>query len=151
MKKLIILIFFGFMVGTLIAQPNFQRSPQIVSPEINSDNSATFRLNAPEADRVTISGDWMASERFARASKEMTKGDDGVWSYTSEVLSSGIYHYSFSVDGLSVVDPTNTEQVYVHSNSSSFVIPGSDKAWVPVPENASGNCNTALFTLRCHQ
>ena len=37
----------------------FQMGPRIVSPEIHSDNTVTFRLLAPKATRVTISGEWM--------------------------------------------------------------------------------------------
>ena len=37
----------------------FRMGPVIVSPEILPDNRVTFRLYAPKATTVTISGDWM--------------------------------------------------------------------------------------------
>jgi hypothetical protein len=47
----------------------------ITSPEVTSDRRVTFRLRAPEAKAVTISGDFGSDA-------VMRKGDGGVWSVT---------------------------------------------------------------------
>ena len=39
--------------------------------------SFTFRLDAPDLSKVTVSDGWMVSESFSRASKDMEKGEDG--------------------------------------------------------------------------
>ncbi|MEJ2111089.1 MAG: hypothetical protein P8Z37_14500, partial [Acidobacteriota bacterium] len=57
----------------------FMRAPALVSPEIHGDNRVTFRLSAPDAKELTVSGDWM--EGFG-ASDNMVIDEDGVWSVT---------------------------------------------------------------------
>jgi hypothetical protein len=36
-----------------------QRGVQVVSPEIGADNSVIFRVYAPDAGTITLSGSWM--------------------------------------------------------------------------------------------
>lgn len=84
--------------------PGFMSAPALVSPEIHADNKVTFRLSAPKASEVTISGEWM--EGFG-ASEIMAKDDEGVWSITVGPLAPEFYGYSFNVDGVKVLDPAN--------------------------------------------
>lgn len=119
---LIILVITG-MTG--FAQQALFGGQQINSPEINPDNSVTFQLLAPNADEVKLSGDWMKPEGMAPASVAMTKGDKGVWSYTTEPLGSELYSYSFSVDGLKTTDPNNPFLIRdVASVTNIFIVGG---------------------------
>ena len=68
---------------------------------VNGDRTVTFRLRAPEARTVTVSGD------FAQTPQAMAKGDGGVWSFTSGTLRPAIYDYSFAVDEVRMNDPAN--------------------------------------------
>jgi enterochelin esterase family protein len=45
----------------------------VVSPEVHPDRTVTFRLRAPNAADVTLSGDWLASP------EKLTKDANGVW------------------------------------------------------------------------
>ena len=71
-------IFFSLLVFstsiTMQAQENlgFGQRKEIIYPEIHADNSVTFRLLAPLADSVSVTGD------FAQGSNKMTKDADGV-------------------------------------------------------------------------
>jgi enterochelin esterase family protein len=85
-------------------RPSFQWGPRIISPEIHPDNTVTFRLIAPQATRVTISGEWMTG--FG-ASEELIKNDTGLWSLTLGPLKPEFYGYTFNVDGVQVLDPAN--------------------------------------------
>lgn len=89
---------------SLQAQENLQfgERREIVSPEIHRNNSVTFRLLAPNANSVSVAGDF-ASQGLI----QMTKDASGVWSCTTEPLRSELYTYSFVVDGLSMNDPNN--------------------------------------------
>ncbi len=119
---LIILVVTGMNV---FAQQALFGGQQINSPEINPDNSVTFQLLAPNADEVKLSGDWMKPEGMVPASVAMTKGDKGVWSYTTEPLGSELYSYSFSVDGLKTTDPNNPFLIRdVASVTNIFIIGG---------------------------
>ena len=87
------------------APPAFTRAPALVSPEIHADNKVTFRLSAPKAEEVAVSGEWM--EGFG-ASEKMSKDAEGVWSITVGPLAPEFYGYSFNVDGVNVLDPSNS-------------------------------------------
>src|SRR5262245_31263247 len=83
--------------GSLWAQPG--RGPAVRSPEVALDGKVTFRLRAPNAKEVAVTG---IGQRLA-----MTKDEQGVWSATTEVLKPDFYTYMFNVDGLSITDPAN--------------------------------------------
>jgi enterochelin esterase family protein len=78
-------------------------APRVVSPEVLPDNRVTFRLRAPNANEVTVNGNWPETGRL-----RMTKDASGVWSATtpSPVLPE-IWTYTFSVDGVQMLDPGN--------------------------------------------
>jgi enterochelin esterase family protein len=76
-------------------------APAGPSYEVRADRSVTFRLRAPDATAVSVSGD------FADGPQAMTKGADGTWTTMVGPLRPALYNYSFSVNGVRVVDPTN--------------------------------------------
>src|SRR5437764_15119684 len=82
----------------LWAQPGRGPAP-VRSPEVSADGKVTFRLRAPNAKEVAVTG---IGQRLG-----MTKDDQGVWSATTDTLKPDLYTYMFSVDGLSIVDPAN--------------------------------------------
>ena len=75
--------------------------PAINSCEIRADRTVTFRLRAPEATDVKVSGD------FVPAAQALQKAEDGVWSVTLGPLNPAIYSYNFRINGVSVLDPVN--------------------------------------------
>ncbi len=79
------------------------RQGSIVSPQVNEGNSVTFRLKAPLAQSVTIKGDWEANG----GKGSMTKDGNGVWSFTTGILPSDLYLYTFMVDSVQMLDPLN--------------------------------------------
>ncbi|HZX72949.1 MAG TPA: alpha/beta hydrolase-fold protein [Cyclobacteriaceae bacterium] len=74
----------------------------IESPQVNADNTVTFRFTAPQAKEVKVSA------QFEKTPVAMTKDDKGVWSATLGPVKPDMYPYSFVVDGVSVADPKNT-------------------------------------------
>lgn len=108
MKKLIT-VFFIILNYALVAQEHleFGKPKEIISPEINADKTVTLRLQAPHAKSVQVQGDWLSSKDPNAGVVDMVKGEDGVWTYTTEKLSSELYSYTFIVDGLKINDPNN--------------------------------------------
>lgn len=102
------------------AQQNLWQKDNAVSPVVNSDNSVTLRLYAPEAVSVKAEGDF-ASEPMA-----MTLREDGIWELTTTPLASELYTYRFTVDGMrDVHDPANSYVMRdVGSQMNYFIIPG---------------------------
>ena len=72
------------------------------SPEILADNQVTFRISAPKATEVLLNGDW-PDGRDVR----MSKNDEGIWSVTVGPLDPEFWGYTFSVDGVRLLDPGN--------------------------------------------
>jgi enterochelin esterase-like enzyme len=68
--------------------------------QIQSDRTVTFRLRAPEATAVQVTGD------FGPATP-MTKGQDGSWIAMVGPLRPAIYNYAFTVNGVRTLDPAN--------------------------------------------
>jgi enterochelin esterase family protein len=82
----------------LLAQP---RPPALRSPEVHPDRTVTFRLAAPKATEVRLTGD------LVKAPVALAKDEKGVWSATVGPLQPDLYGYRFSVDGITVTDPSN--------------------------------------------
>jgi enterochelin esterase-like enzyme/L-ascorbate metabolism protein UlaG (beta-lactamase superfamily) len=113
-----------------------QASPgaSIVSPEVLSDRRVTFRIYAPQATRVTVTGEW------GQGASDLTKDEQGIWSVTLGPFESNVHRYSFSVDGVQMLDPRNMATSESNSNIRSLVdIPGPDADFMaikPVPHGA---------------
>lgn len=101
-RKIVVLVLLLLNFG-LHAQENisFGKKKEIISPEINADNTVTFRMDAKEAKAVSIQGD------CSPQGGNFTKGTDGIWSFTTPKLAPELYSYSFMVDGIKTQDPNN--------------------------------------------
>jgi enterochelin esterase family protein len=105
----------------------------VVSPQINADNSVTFRLRAPKAVKVQVTGDFLPTQKHTFDNgmsydfpgvADLTE-NKGVWEYTSAPLKSELYSYSFIVDGLTIRDPSNIFLSRdVVSTTNIFIIKG---------------------------
>lgn len=125
MKHLLTTLFLGLIALSLSAQQDLFSVNPIVSPQINADHTVTFQVQAPEAESVSVSGSLDADNGFAPITYEMQKGNDGIWSYTTPVLPSEFYRYTFTIDGVRTVDPGNAFAIRdVASISSVFLIEG---------------------------
>ena len=148
MKKSILISAVLAMIGTpVFAQQSFDFSRRnIISPEISSSNTVTFKLLAPNAKEVKVSGDWIPSEGWIPGSKSLTKDENGIWSYTTEPLASELYSYSFNVDGLKVLDPNN---VYANRDIANimniFIIGGGQADLYKVSNVPHGSVTRAWY------
>lgn len=132
MKKYIVL---SFMAAALCshAQQALWGGSEIVSPEIHPDNTVTFRLSAPKAVKVQVTGDFLPAEKVqtpfgefdAPGSADLVE-KNGVWEYTTPApLAPELYSYTMIVDGLKINDPSNVYRIRdVKSVSDVFIIPG---------------------------
>ena len=109
------------------------QGPQVTSPEVLADHRVTFRLLAPKAETVGLrAGDipqLMGGGRGAPPAPgaSFTKGENGVWEATVGPIDPGAYRYTFTVNGVAVMDPRNPATSESNTNSWSLVvIPGSD-------------------------
>jgi enterochelin esterase family protein len=114
-----------FMACPLVAQQALYGGSAFESPEIHEDRTVTFRIHAPKAAEVSLTGDWMPAEGFIPGSVAMEKGESGIWSHTTDVLEPELYGYAFLVDGVRTNDPNN---VFVSrdiaTNTNILLVPG---------------------------
>lgn len=103
-------------------------APRYTSPEVNPDGTVTFRIYAPEAKVVMVTGE--------PGTHELVKDEEGLWSYTTEApLMSELYFYRFSVDGTSITDPRNCYTIRDGGTVYSyFVVPGG-RGDLYIPQN----------------
>jgi enterochelin esterase family protein len=125
-KTIIALCLTALSAIAAFAQPAQQRPqpPQVTSPEVSADRRITFRILAPQADKVRLSAGDIPG---MGPGKDMTKGENGVWEITIGPIDAGAYRYNFNVNGVSVIDPRNPSISESNNNVWSLVyVPGSD-------------------------
>ena len=116
----IMIVFLSALVSAQQTKPTTPAEtppPPLVSPEVHSDNSVTFRFRAINAKAVKL-------YRGGSEPVAMQKDDAGVWSVTTPPLVPDYYGYSFIVDGERMLDPYN------HLLVPNFLTP-ANAAYVP--------------------
>jgi len=107
------------------------QGPAVISPDVKPDRHVTFRILAPQAENVRVSGGDMPGI----GQGAMTKGENGVWELTVGPLPPGAYRYTFNVNGVTVIDPRSPQTSESNANVwSVFSVPGDpmmDTAKVP--------------------
>ena len=136
MKKIFAMAALCLMGMAAYAQQNLSwgQGPQVASPDIHADNTVTFNLIAPEAQKVQLTGDMLAPKKveFNGNTYEMpgvvdlVKDDKGVWSFTTEPLKPELYTYNMIVDGVKIIDPLNVYNIRDISNLFSVLLVGGD-------------------------
>jgi enterochelin esterase family protein len=137
MKKLMLMAALCLMGMAAQAQQNLSwgQGPQVASPDVHADNSVTFNLIAPEAQKVQITGDMLPTKKVEFAGNtydtpgvvDLVKNDKGVWSYTTEPLKPELYTYNMIVDGVKIIDPLNVYNIRDINNLFSVLLIGGDQ------------------------
>ncbi|MCF0212956.1 MAG: esterase, partial [Muribaculaceae bacterium] len=127
MKKIFFLLaMLALTMAGSAQQALFSGQGQVKSPEINPDGTVTFRLAAPKAVSVKVTGDFLPKDKidtpfgkFEVDGKADMKEENGVWTFTTpNALEPELYSYKFVVDGMDYLDPAN---VYRTRDIVSFV------------------------------
>src|SRR5689334_23993216 len=115
LRRVPLFVFLGSMLGFLIlsgcasqqaldsggGKSKTNAQPRVVSPEIGTNGLVTFRLKAPKARSVVLTGEFM------KGTNDFTKGKAGLWSTTIGPIKPEIYSYNFIIDGVRTIDPNN--------------------------------------------
>ena len=137
--KILILAVICLMGVTAHAQQNLNwgQGEQVASPVVNADNTVTFNMIAPQAQKVQITGDFLPTQKMkiegygeydAPGVADLVKDEKGVWSFTSEPLKPELYMYNLIVDGVKVTDPLNVYSIRDINNLFNIFIIGGDRA-----------------------
>ena len=95
-------------------KPASTNAPGSEYPRVNPEGRARFRVNAPNAESVVVS----------LRKTALTRGEDGVWTGTTEPLDPGFHYYQIIVNGLAVADP----------GSDSFFGSSDHRSGIEIPE-----------------
>lgn len=137
MKKISSLVVILLLCTFSYAQQALWGGASVISPEIHENNTVTFRLKAPKAVKVQVTGDFLPIQKIKTQSGEfegpdvvdLKEGKDGVWEYTTpNPLSPELYSYSFIVDGLKVMDPGNVYMIRDVATVTNVFIIGGERA-----------------------
>ena len=80
----------------------------VISPEVNDDHTITFRVKAPDANKVLLTGGPILLALKQKDPVPFAKGEDGNWTLTVGPVKPDMYVYKLIVDGVTIVDPNNT-------------------------------------------
>ena len=137
MKRISILLVMSLISAMAFAQQALWGGAPVVSPEIHEDNTVTFRLKAPKAVTVQVTGDFLPSRQIETpfgkfdgpGAADLKENEAGVWEYTTpEPLAPELYSYTFIVDGLKINDPSNVYMIRdVASVTNVFIIGGNER------------------------
>lgn len=128
-----------FIWATVLSQP--KRQPEFISPQVNSDNTAIFRFYAPNANSVKL------NTQIENGSVEMVKDSSGVWSVTVGPVKPDMYPYAFSVDGIQVADPKNSNIFPNEGFQNSLVeITGNNPLVHTIKEVPHGTLSYRFYT-----
>lgn len=164
MKKVfilsVILLLCSYAKGILLAQQahvNLDWDPQknkenlvpygsnIISPEVFDDHTVIFRVRAPEAQQVSLSGAILQG-LGAKGSIPFVKDADGIWSLKVGPMVPEIYFYKLTVDGVSVVDPANTLTGFADQPGYSIlVVHGDGPAYYDARNVPHGNVSRITY------
>ena len=113
----------------LKAQQQQTQPPSVASPEVDGDRRVTFRILAPNAQKVELRspGDIPGIGGRGSTPLQFVKNADGVWEATTNAIPAGAYRYVFAVDGVTVADSRNPVTSQTNTTIYSLaVVPGSE-------------------------
>lgn len=154
MKKLLSFVSFALLALCANAQQALWGAPQIVSPQINDDNTVTFRLVAPNAKEVKVTGDFLPTQKINTPFGEFDGPGtadlvqkEGVWEWTTPAaLAPELYSYTFLVDGLKITDPSNVHQIRdVASVTNVFLIDGDRASYYKIKDVPHGTVSKMWY------
>jgi enterochelin esterase family protein len=166
MKRQLMTLCLAMLTVSSFAQQNLFGGQAPKSPEVNVDNTVTFRLMAPEAQKVQITGDFLPTQKVNTSYGEydapgvanLTKDEKGLWTFTTkEGIKPELYLYNMIIDGVKVTDPSNVYAIRDIANTTSIFLISGDRADLykvnKVPHGTVSkiwyNSPTAGLTRRC--
>lgn len=118
----------------------------LISPEVHGDRKVTFRLQAPQAREVKLYGPVTTPIGRIREKIPMKKDENGIWSITLGPFPPDIYAYFFEMDGVSMVDPSNTFGIFSNQPAfSELVVHGDGPRYYDVKDVPHGDVTRHIY------
>jgi len=157
--SLIVLVFATAAVSGQQAHVNLDWNPHknsqgltpfganVISPEVRDDRTITFRLKAPEARSVALTGGpLLLAIGKGNAPIPFEKDADGTWTLTVGPVKPNMYIYRLLIDGVAVVDPNNTLAGFSDQPGySTVVVHGSGPAYFDAKKVPHGSVTRHVY------
>tara|TARA_R110000868_G_scaffold14075_7_gene65746 strand:+ start:7527 stop:8729 length:1203 start_codon:yes stop_codon:yes gene_type:complete len=122
-------------------------SAKVNSPEVHDDQTVTFRLMAPEVQKVELNPEAISTVLDkGREPIPFTKGDEGLWALTIGPLPPDIYAYHLRVDCVQMADPNNTQAAFTAMPPySQLIVHGDGPAYYDAKNVPHGNVTRHIY------
>ena len=117
--------------ASIPAHPSPYNFPGVAYPRIEEDSRVTFQFKALNAQKVQVS--------IANVPFDMVKGDNGVWTYTSEPQAPGYHNYWMIVDGAVVLDPATNAFIGYSHMCNGYEVPEQGVSFYDLKDVPHGN------------
>lgn len=119
----------------------------VISPEVRDDRTVTFRIKAPDARSIALTGGpVLLAIGKGNNPIPFEKGADGVWTLTVGPLKPNMYVYRFLLDGVAIVDPNNTlTGVSDQPGYSTLVVHGDGPSYYDAKRVAHGTVTRHVY------
>ena len=92
-------------------------------PMIHPDRRVTFRVTAPEAQKVAVAGHAADSGMNGNTPYDMKKRADGIWEVTTGPVRPGFHYYELIIDGHRSTDPASQTYFGWAQQTSGLEVP----------------------------
>src|SRR5574344_1068894 len=121
--------------------PSTKNQPGQQYPMVNSQGYARVRVNAPQAESVSVS-----LGLGGKGGTKLVKGEDGVWTGTTEgPMDEGFHYYHLTVDGGVLNDPGANNFYGSTRWESGIEIPAKDQDFYALKNVPHGFVQQVLF------
>ncbi|HZY25157.1 MAG TPA: alpha/beta hydrolase-fold protein [Bacteroidales bacterium] len=122
-------------------KPSTLNQPGNEYPQVNSQGYVRFRIEAPQAQSVTVS-----LGMRGRGGTKLTKAEDGSWIGTTEgTMDEGFHYYHLTIDGGTFNDPGALNFYGSVRWESGIEIPAHDRDFYALKDVPHGNVQQVLF------
>lgn len=130
-KRMLLAVILTALFFTQVAAQGVSR------PQVLTDGSVSFRIAAPEAQRLQID--------LCGVKYDMQKSSDGIWTVTTPPQVPGFHYYFLIVDGVSVADPASPSFYGCGRWSSAIEIPEAGTDDFEVQDVPHGEVHTVHY------
>ena len=109
-----------------------QRMSPVGFPRLNSDLSATFRVQAEQATKVQL------LMELGQSTYDMAKSTDGFWEVTTKPLLPGFHYYLISADGFGSTDPGSRTFFAARKEVSGIEVPAPESEFFAIKDVPHG-------------
>lgn len=121
-------------------------SAPLNSPDVRDDHTVIFRVKAPEAKEVKLTGAVLTALGLGREGIPFTSGEDGIWTLTIGPLEPDMYAYHINVDGIQMTDPSNTIAAFTAMPPySQLIVHGDEPAYYDARNVPHGNVTRHIY------